>query len=155
MQGCDRSPGSHPLATPCSDLGPAKRRAVPRHAHGKHTGMAAPDGADRASRPLRGEPTHPDDHARALATIAAAGRATRTPTPRWLWGIAAIVGGICSVGFALMVLGGEGAPIHRVAPATNSQSGLGIGLVIGIGVGVVIGFSIGRHRGGHSSRNSP
>ena len=39
------------------------------------------------------------------------GRRTRTPTPRWLWVVAAIVGGICVVGFAIALLG-AGEPAH-------------------------------------------
>jgi hypothetical protein len=93
------------------------------------------------------------------------GRATRKPTPRWLWGVAALVGGICTLGFVvmmIMMLGDPapadprtppGAPVVAHPPAPGS--GLGIGLVIGGGVGIVIGFSIARQRRDHSSRNSP
>ncbi|HEX4419140.1 MAG TPA: hypothetical protein VH165_14610 [Kofleriaceae bacterium] len=96
-----------------------------------------------------------------LQAIADAGRRTRKPTPRWLWAAAAVFGGICTVGFAIGMLA-EPAPSTRhleqhrpAAGGVGGESGLGIGLVIGAGVGIVIGFSIARHRGGHSSRNSP
>jgi hypothetical protein len=96
-----------------------------------------------------------------LQAIAATGRRTRKPTPRWLWGAAAVVGGICIAGFAIAMLA-EPEPSTRhleqhrpSAGAAGGESGLGIGLVIGAGVGIVIGFSIARHRGDHSSRNNP
>jgi hypothetical protein len=98
-----------------------------------------------------------------LQAIAELGRKTRTPTPRWLWITAAVIGAVCAVGFAAMMLGARD-PAHRPARQLPSQvvdsrsvagGGLGIGLVIGLGVGIVIGFSIARQRRSHSSRNSP
>ena len=83
------------------------------------------------------------------------GRRTRKPTPRWLWVGAAIVGGICAVGFAIAMLGAD-APAHpAVEHRPASGGGLGIGLLIGACVGIVIGFSIARQRADHSSRNNP
>jgi hypothetical protein len=97
-----------------------------------------------------------------IQAILARGRATRKPTPRWVWTAAAIVGAICGLGFAIMMLGDPAPADHRATPAEpvrarrpTSGSGLGIGLVIGAGVGIVIGFSIGRQRRDHSSRSSP
>jgi hypothetical protein len=95
-----------------------------------------------------------------LRAILARGRQTRKPTPRWLWIAAAIVGAICAVGFAVVMLADRGPPnaddaSHRLERRPVTGSGLGIGLVLGAGVGVVIGFAIARQRGDHSSRNSP
>lgn len=90
-----------------------------------------------------------------LEAILEHGRRTRTPTPRWLWLVAAIVGGGCAVAFAVALLGG-GDPAHAaVEHRPASAGGLGIGLLIGTCVGIVIGFSIARQRADHSSRNSP
>jgi hypothetical protein len=83
------------------------------------------------------------------------GRRTRQRTPRWLWLVAAIVGGGCAIGFAIAVLGGA-APAHpAVERPPASAGGFGIGLLIGTCVGIVIGFSIARQRAAHSSRNTP
>jgi hypothetical protein len=111
--------------------------------------------------------SHDDD----IEAIVAAGRRTRTATPRWQWVAAAIVSAICLVGFAVVVLGERapgrhGAPARSIAIPTaipscgatiarDPGSGLGIGLAIGAGLGVVIGFAIGRQRRSHSSRSSP
>jgi hypothetical protein len=110
-----------------------------------------------------------------LQAIAALGRQTRTPIPRWLWIAAAVVGGICAIGFTGMLLGAHEppGPPPRQAPGPRSDprigqrsdpridqrpagpSGLGIGLAIGLAAGIMIGFSIARQRRSHSSRNSP
>lgn len=101
------------------------------------------------------------DRDQEIRAILDRGRATRQPTPRWLWRTAAIVGGICTLGFMvmmIMMLHDPAPAVHPApptAPAIAPGSGLGIGLVIGGGVGLVIGFSIARQRRDHSSRNSP
>jgi hypothetical protein len=90
-----------------------------------------------------------------IEAILAHGRRTRKRTPRWLWLVAAIVGGGCAIGFAIALLG-AGAPAHpAVERRPASGGGLGIGLLIGACVGIVIGFSIARQRADHSSRNTP
>jgi hypothetical protein len=82
------------------------------------------------------------------------GRRTRKPTPRWLWLVAALVGGGLAIAFAIVLLAAEPAgPTVEQRPA--SGGGLGIGLLIGVCVGIVIGFSIARQRADHSSRNKP
>ncbi len=97
-----------------------------------------------------------DDDIQAIVEL---GRRTRQPTPRWLWIAAAIVGVICVVCFAVMVLGDREPP--RQSPSNLAErrpeagAGLGDGLVIGAGGGIVIGFALGRQRRRHSSRKSP
>ena len=95
------------------------------------------------------------------------GRRTRTPTPRWLWIAAVVIGAVCAVCFTAMMLGGReppsqspgpgpsARPSHPVEQRPGTGSGLGLGLMIGTGVGLVIGFSIGRQRLSHSSRRRP
>ena len=98
-----------------------------------------------------------------IQALAELGRQTRTPTPRWLWIAAAVVGGICAIGFTAMLLWGQEPPSQApgLAPSQSIErrpaagSGLGIGLAIGLGAGIMIGFSIARQRRRHSSRNSP
>ncbi len=83
------------------------------------------------------------------------GRRTRKPTPRWLWLVAALVGGGLAIAFAIALLGAGEPAGSSVERRPASGSGLGIGLLIGACVGIVIGFSIGRQRADHSSRNNP
>jgi|GEM_PF-3145511 len=83
------------------------------------------------------------------------GRRTRKPTPRWLWLVAALVGGGLAVAFAIVLLGAGEPAGPTVEPRPASGGGLGIGLLIGVCVGIVIGFSIARQRADHSSRNNP
>jgi hypothetical protein len=90
-----------------------------------------------------------------IQAIVELGRRTRTPTPRWLWVAATVVGVICVTCFIAMMLGSREPPSRPVAQRPAASSGLGTGLVIGAGVGILIGFSIGRQRRSHSSRNSP
>jgi drug/metabolite transporter (DMT)-like permease len=94
-----------------------------------------------------------------IQAIVELGRRTRQPTPRWLSIVAAVVGVLCVVGFAAMLLGDReprrrppGYPADR---RPEAGAGLGVGLMIGAGGGIVIGFAIGRQRRSHSSRKSP
>lgn len=89
-----------------------------------------------------------------LAAIALHGRRTRTRNPRWLWIAAAIVGAICTAGFAAAMLA-ERAPRGSRAQVRPAGSGLGPGLVIGGASGVAIGLAVARQRRDHSSRSSP
>ena len=109
-----------------------------------------------------------DDEIQAIVEI---GRRTRAPVPRSLWIAAAIVGGVCTAGLGVALLG-EPAPapgraqIHAQAQgaggralrgidwATPSGAGWG-GLAIGAAGGLVVGFALGRHRRDHSSRSRP
>lgn len=91
-----------------------------------------------------------------LEAILAHGRRTRRRASRGLWLVAAVVGVVCLVGFAIAMLGEPGVattPPRVAAPARGG--GLGIGLAIGACAGIVIGFAIGRQRATHSSRNKP
>lgn len=93
----------------------------------------------------------------ALDAILEHGRRTRKPVTRGLWIAALLVGVVCAIGFAVMVLAEPSSAGPR-APARTASSGgggLGIGLVIGACAGIVIGFAIGRQRADHSSRNNP
>jgi len=94
-----------------------------------------------------------------IQAIVEVGRRTRQPTPRWLWIVAAVVGVICVVGFAAMMLGDRAPrrqpPGYPADRRTEAGAGLGVGLMIGAGGGIVIGFAIGRQRRSHSSRSSP
>ncbi len=121
-------------------------------------GLQSPAIACYATRVSREPDIEADSQARIDAkinAILAHGRQTRTRSPRWLWILAAVVGAVCAVGFAVAMLGaGEPArPAVERRPA--SGGGLGIGLLIGGCVGIVIGFSIARQRADHSSRNTP
>ena len=94
-----------------------------------------------------------------IAAIAMRGRLTRKRNPRWLWIAAAIVGAICTAGFAVAMLADRTPRGSRVRspPAAGSRlgSGLGIGLAIGGAAGVAIGLVVARQRRNHSSRNNP
>jgi hypothetical protein len=101
-----------------------------------------------------------DDEIQAIVEI---GRRTRAPVPRSLWIAAAIVGGVCTTGLAVALLGEPApvpaltqaptqAPIERPSP---SGAGWGTGLAIGAAGGLVAGFALGRHRRDHSSRSRP
>lgn len=93
----------------------------------------------------------------ALDDILAHGRRTRTPVSRGVWIAALVVGVVCAIGFAVLLLAEPSAEGPR-APARTASSGgggLGIGLVIGACAGIVIGFAISRQRADHSSRNKP
>ena len=102
-----------------------------------------------------------------IDAIVALGRRTRTPTPRWLWIVATVVGVICVTCFAVMMMWDPGPssdppshpldhPAEQRPPGEIAKgAGLGVGLAIGAGAGIVIGFAIGRQRRSHSSRKSP
>ena len=97
-----------------------------------------------------------------IQAIVEVGRRTRQPVPRGLSLVAAAVGVICVVCFAVMMLGDReparprpsSLADHRPEAGTG-HAGFGSGLVIGAGVGLVIGLAIGRQRRSHSSRNRP
>jgi hypothetical protein len=104
-----------------------------------------------------------DDEIQAIVEI---GRRTRAPVPRSLWIAAAIVGGVCTTGLAVALLGEpapapaqdqtraqtQAPPFERPSP---SGAGWGAGLAIGAAGGLVAGFALGRHRRDHSSRSRP
>lgn len=90
-----------------------------------------------------------------IEAIVELGRRTRTPSPRWLWIVAAVVGVICLTCFTAMMLGDREPPSQPVERRPTSDSGLAFGLAIGAAMGIAIGFSIGRQRRSHSSRRSP
>jgi len=129
---------------------PAARDCDPQCACAMPPGVARPADAD---------PTR----AAEIQAIVEHGRRTRTPTPRWLWLAAVVVGAVCAAGFLIAMLDArepvettrlsvDGKPVVR---RPTGSGGLGIGLAIGTCVGIVIGFSIARQRAPHSSRNSP
>ena len=97
-----------------------------------------------------------DDDIQAIVEL---GRRTRQPTARWLSIAAAVVGVICAVCFAVMMLGDREpprqSPSHLAERRPEAGAGFGGGLVIGAGGGIVIGFAIGRQRRRHSSRKIP
>ncbi len=91
--------------------------------------------------------------------IALRGRLTRKRNPRWLWISAAIVGAICTAGFAVAMIADRAPRGARVQSSRPAGSGLGSGLAIGLAIGgaagVVIGLVVARQRRDHSSRNNP
>lgn len=94
-----------------------------------------------------------------IQAIVEIGRRTRAAVPRSLWIAAAIVGGICTAGLGVALLG-EPAPGRTEAQAaiqrpSPSGAGWGTGLAVGAAGGLVVGFALGRHRRDHSSRSSP
>lgn len=96
-----------------------------------------------------------DDEIQAIVEI---GRRTRAAVPRSLWIAAAIVGGVCTAGLGVALLG-EPAPKRAQAQAQaqvdRSGTGWGTGLAVGAAGGLVVGFALGRHRRDHSSRSRP
>ena len=101
-----------------------------------------------------------DDEIQAIVEV---GRRTRAAVPRGLWIAAAIVGGLCTAGLAVALLGepapAPGRPHARaqgqIDPPSPSAAGWGTGLAVGAAGALVAGFALGRHRRDHSSRSSP
>lgn len=93
-----------------------------------------------------------DDEIKAIVEI---GRRTRAPVPRGLWIAAAIVGGICTAGLAVAVLGDAAPAPARVERPAPSGAGFSTGLVVGAAGGLVVGFALARQRRDHSSRKRP
>lgn len=100
--------------------------------------------------------TDPEAGVRAITDAA---RAQRPSTPRWLWILAAVIGGACALAFggALLVTGDAPPAPAAPAPATAGGRGFGAGLVVGVGVGLIAGLGVGRarQRRSHSPRSSP
>ena len=102
--------------------------------------------------------TDPEAVARA---IVAAARARRPSTPRWVWILAAVIGGACAIalGSALLFTGAAAPPPAARAPAVAGERGFGAGLVTGVVVGLIAGLGVGvaraRQRPAHSARSSP
>jgi hypothetical protein len=107
-----------------------------------------------------------DDEIQAIVEI---GRRTRAAVPRSLWMAAAVVGGICTAGLVVALLG-EPAPTPgraqadaqtqaqaqaRIERPSPSGPGWATGLAVGAAGGLVVGFALGRHRRDHSSRSRP
>ena len=88
----------------------------------------------------------------ALAEIVAAGRATRRRPSRAAWIAASIVGGVCAIGFVLL-LALDGSRGERPAGGTGpgprapvGGAGCAGGFGAGLGVGVALGFALGARR---------
>lgn len=102
----------------------------------------------------------PDPEAGARAIVDAA-RARRPATPRWLWILAAVIGGACAIAFGVVLLvTGEAVPGPAApAPVAAGGRGFGAGMVVGVIVGVIVGLGVGRalarQRRSHSARSSP
>ncbi|MBX3156973.1 MAG: hypothetical protein KF773_13445 [Deltaproteobacteria bacterium] len=92
-----------------------------------------------------------DDRERAIAEIAAAGRATRKPASRALWIAAAIAGALGLAGFAIAMLAdGSTTTTPSRSPEVRSLS-FGTGLAVGVVAGLILGYVLFRH----SSRRRP
>ena len=94
-----------------------------------------------------------------IAAILETARQTRKRTPRGLWIAALIVGAVCAVGFAIVMLAPADAtaPLRARCDVDRHGPGLGLGLLIGVAAGIAIGVYAGTalERQRHSSRNSP
>ena len=105
-------------------------------------------------------PPDPDLEAGARAIVEAA-RAQRPATPRWLWGLAAVIGGACAIAFGVVMLvtGDAGPAPAALAPTTAGGRGFGAGLLVGVVVGLFAGLGVGRtlarQRRSHSARSNP
>lgn len=107
-----------------------------------------------------------------VEAILEAGRRTRPRTSRGMWIAAAILGGICLVGFVLLMIAEPSKKSEPAVPTTapaRSARGFATGILVGGVAGLAIGYAIARHRGSksesdqssgssvsrHSSRKSP
>ena len=106
------------------------------------------------------EPADSESAAR-IAEIMAGGRATRRRSSRAMWLAAMLVGAVCALGFALLLVSGgdaggpaagSGAPAALPPTARESRTGCAGGLGLGLGLGLAVGYALGRR---HSSRSSP
>jgi hypothetical protein len=93
-----------------------------------------------------------DDEIKAILAI---GRRTRAPVPRGLWIAAAIVGGICTTGLVVALLGETAPAPARIERPSPPGAGFGTGLAVGAAGGLVVGFALARQRRDHSSRRTP
>jgi len=87
-----------------------------------------------------------------LGTIVAGAKQSRYRPPLWLWIVAALVGGVCVIGFAIAYFASPSAAPALRAPELTGD-GFAKGLAIGVVAGIAIGWALGRYR--HSSRSSP
>jgi len=87
------------------------------------------------------------------AEILRAARAERRGSSRALWVIAGLIGGICTIGFVLLLVSDRGPATAPERPVQDHGLGFGAGILVGAVLGVAIGFSIARQR--QSSRNTP
>jgi hypothetical protein len=86
--------------------------------------------------------------------ILAAARVHRPRPSRAMWTAALVIGGLCAIGFVVVVwLLPSGS---STAPHADSRGGSPLGFFVGIAVGVGVGYAIGRQRqASHSDRNKP
>jgi hypothetical protein len=92
----------------------------------------------------------------AIEAIIEAARRTRTPTPRWLWILAAVIGIGCAAAFVIaLVSGGDGTSHPPPAARGNTGVGFASGIAIGLAAGIAIGYAIARQVRDHSSRSKP
>lgn len=100
-----------------------------------------------------------------IAEIVASGRATRRGSSRAMWLAASLVGAVCALGFALLLVSGDdagspgsggsagsGATVAPPPAAREARSSCAGGLGLGLGLGLAAGYALGRR---HSSRSKP
>lgn len=89
------------------------------------------------------------------AAILRAAKAERRGTSRGVWIAAAVIGGLCTIGFVVLMFGDRGT-VPSAAPnrvVEDHGLGFGAGILVGVVVGLGIGLAIARQR--QSSRNTP
>lgn len=94
-----------------------------------------------------------------IAAIAARARAGRPRVSRRTWILSLVLGGVCLVGFLLLIAANPGEATSTPEASARRSDGFVRGLVVGGALGIAIGVAVARRYSGgasdHSSRRSP
>ncbi len=81
------------------------------------------------------------------AEILRAAKAGRRGSSRGMWIAAAVIGGLCAIGFVLLMVAERGTPSSVPSRVADDHGlGFGAGILVGVVVGIAIGFTISRDR---------